>query len=87
MTVIIGVDQHKASHTAVAVSTTEVELARTRVRSGGASSRSTSSTSSPAATSCWDKRYPRPPADSIAQVLFVKGFATTRASIALSVVV
>ncbi|MGB9112936.1 MAG: transposase [Acidimicrobiales bacterium] len=36
MTVIIGVDPHKMSHTAVAVSTTEQELARTRVRSGSA---------------------------------------------------
>jgi transposase len=36
MTVIIGVDPHKMSHTAVAVSTTEQELARTRVRAGSA---------------------------------------------------
>ena len=32
MTVIIGVDPHKASHTAVAVSTIEEELARKQVR-------------------------------------------------------
>jgi transposase len=36
MTVIIGVDPHKASHTAVAVSNNEQELARKRVRSGSA---------------------------------------------------
>ena len=35
MTVIIGVDPHKASHTAVAVSSREEELARTQVRAGG----------------------------------------------------
>ncbi len=32
MQVIIGVDPHKASHTAVAISTTEDELARKEVR-------------------------------------------------------
>jgi hypothetical protein len=32
MQVIIGVDPHKASHTAVAISTTEDELARKKVR-------------------------------------------------------
>jgi transposase len=32
MTVIIGVDPHKATHTAVAIDSTEVELGRTRVR-------------------------------------------------------
>ena len=31
MTVIIGVDPHKATHTAVAIDSTEVELGRTRV--------------------------------------------------------
>jgi transposase len=36
MTVIIGVDPHKASHTAVAISDAEEELDRKRVRSGGA---------------------------------------------------
>ena len=36
MTVIIGVDPHKASHTAVAISGAEEELDRKRVRSGGA---------------------------------------------------
>ena len=36
MTVIIGVDPHKASHTAVAISDGEEELDRKRVRSGGA---------------------------------------------------
>lgn len=36
MTVIIGVDPHKASHTAVAISDTEQELDRKKVRSGGA---------------------------------------------------
>lgn len=34
MTVIIGVDPHKASHTAVAISDGEEELDRKRVRSG-----------------------------------------------------
>ena len=34
MSVIIGVDPHKASHTAVAVSDDELELARKKVRSG-----------------------------------------------------
>jgi transposase len=32
MTVIIGVDPHKTTHTAVAIDSTEVELGRTRVR-------------------------------------------------------
>jgi transposase len=32
MSVIIGVDPHKATHTAVAIDRTEVELARARVR-------------------------------------------------------
>jgi hypothetical protein len=32
MTVIIGVDPHKASHTAVAIGSDERELVRTRVR-------------------------------------------------------
>lgn len=32
MSVIIGVDPHKATHTAVAVDHTEVELAHARVR-------------------------------------------------------
>ena len=36
MTVIIGVDPHKASHTAVAISDGEEELDRKRVRAGGA---------------------------------------------------
>ena len=36
MTVIIGVDPHKASHTAVAISDGEEELDRRKVRSGGA---------------------------------------------------
>src|SRR6266568_830500 len=36
MTVIIGVDPHKASHTAVAISDREEELDRKKVRSGGA---------------------------------------------------
>jgi transposase len=36
MTVIIGVDPHKASHTAVAISDGEEELDRRRVRAGGA---------------------------------------------------
>ena len=36
MTVIIGVDPHKASHTAVAISDAEQELDRKKVRSGGA---------------------------------------------------
>ena len=36
MTVIIGVDPHKASHTAVAISDAEEELDRKKVRSGGA---------------------------------------------------
>ena len=36
MTVIIGVDPHKASHTAVAISDGEEELDRKKVRSGGA---------------------------------------------------
>ena len=36
MMVIIGVDPHKASHTAVAISDGEEELDRRRVRSGGA---------------------------------------------------
>jgi transposase len=36
MTVIIGVDPHKVSHTAVAISDGEEELDRKRVRSGGA---------------------------------------------------
>ncbi len=35
MTVIIGVDPHKASHTAVAISDGEKELDRKKVRSGG----------------------------------------------------
>ena len=34
MDVIIGIDPHKASHTAVAVGYGEVELARLQVRSG-----------------------------------------------------
>ncbi len=34
MTVIIGVDPHKASHTAVAISDGEEELDRKKVRSG-----------------------------------------------------
>ena len=34
--VIIGVDPHKATHTAVAISGGEQELARKKVRSGGA---------------------------------------------------
>jgi transposase len=34
MTVIIGVDPHKATHTAVAISSSEHELARKKVRSG-----------------------------------------------------
>ena len=34
MDVIIGIDPHKASHTAVAVGNGEVELARLQVRSG-----------------------------------------------------
>jgi len=34
MDVIIGIDPHKASHTAVAVGHGEVELARLQVRSG-----------------------------------------------------
>jgi len=38
MTVIIGVDPHKATHTAVAISGGEDELARKKVRSGGAQS-------------------------------------------------
>ena len=33
---IIGVDPHKASHTAVAISDAEEELDRKKVRSGGA---------------------------------------------------
>jgi hypothetical protein len=35
MAVIIGVDPHKATHTAVAISSGEQELARKKVRSGG----------------------------------------------------
>ena len=34
MDVVIGIDPHKASHTAVAVGDGEVELARLKVRSG-----------------------------------------------------
>jgi hypothetical protein len=36
MTVIIGVDPHKASHTAVAISDGEEEVDRKKVRAGGA---------------------------------------------------
>ena len=36
MAVIIGVDPHKATHTAVAISSGEQELARMKVRSSGA---------------------------------------------------
>ena len=39
MTVIIGVDPHKASHTAVAISDAEEELDRKKVRVGARAGR------------------------------------------------
>ena len=53
MTVMIGVDPHKASHTAVAISGAEEGLDRKRVRSGGAQAEQLVSWAEPFPTRTW----------------------------------
>jgi len=51
--VIIGVDPHKATHTAVAISSGEQELARKKVRSSGAQADQLMAWAEPFATRTW----------------------------------
>lgn len=53
MTVVIGVDPHKASHTAVAISAGEEELAQKKVRSGAAQVRQLLAWAEPFGARCW----------------------------------
>jgi transposase len=53
MTVVIGVDPHKASHTAVAIGAGEQELAQKKVRSGAAQVRQLLSWAEPFGSRCW----------------------------------
>jgi transposase len=53
MTVIIGVDPHKATHTAVAISGGEEELDRKKVRAGGAQVEQLVSWAAPFPTRTW----------------------------------
>jgi transposase len=53
MTVVIGVDPHKASHTAVAIGAGEEELAQKKVRSGAGQVRQLLSWAEPFGSRCW----------------------------------
>lgn len=53
MTVIIGVDPHKATHTAVAIGAAEEELSRKKVRSGGTQAEQLVSWAEPFETRTW----------------------------------
>ena len=53
MSVVIGVDPHKASHTAVAISAGEEELAQKQVRSGVAQVRQLLAWAEPFGSRCW----------------------------------